>query len=650
MCARSRVAAALFGTLVLWLSVAALPARAATESALGGVVASAGQPLPGLDVSLYQAAASAGGSPVLLATAHTGQTGAFSLTYRPAARSAVLYLLAGRGGAVQLAAALASPAPRRVVVNERTTVAAGFSLAQFVSGARIAGPAPGPENGVSVSGDLVDLRTGALGAVLRSRPNGPETSTMREFNTLANMLVPCARSLASCGRLFGLARAPGSPPVRGTLAAVSAIARNPWHNVAPLLSLANAGPAPYRPALADSQAPDAWTLALRFVGDGASMNGPGNMAIDAHGNVWSTNNYTYSRNPRAPVCGSDQLLEFTPSGQYAAGSPFTGGGLDGAGFGITLDPRGNVWVGNFGFASVNCPVDMQPAHASVSEFSSSGAPISPPPTANSPGGFTQGGVSYPQGMASDPQGDIYTADCANNSVTRYANGNPDVNTQISLPIVKPFDIAMNLRGQLFVTGVGSSSVAMLNPDGSAALSQPITSGGLNRPLGIAADVQGNVWVANSGLIDVPCPDLNLSLRHRGGSITLIHADGTPARRAFTGGGLTIPWGIAVDGNDNVWVANFGGQRLSEFCGARPARCPKRLRTGEPISPSSGYGYNGLVRNTGVQVDPTGNVWVANNWKNYPLPNANPGGYEMVLFIGVAGPIRTPLIGPPKPLS
>ena len=29
--------------------------------------------------------------------------------------------------------------------------------------------------------------------------------------------------------------------------------------------------------------------------------------------------------------------------------------------------------------------------------------------------------------------------------------------------------------------------------------------------------------------------------------------------------------------------------------------------------------------------------------------ANSGGYYMVVYIGVAGPLKTPLIGPPQPL-
>jgi streptogramin lyase len=94
------------------------------------------------------------------------------------------------------------------------------------------------------------------------------------------------------------------------------------------------------------------------------------------------------------------------------------------------------------------------------------------------------------------------ANCGNNTVTRYAGGNPDANLAIPLEIEKPFDIAFNGRGQAFVTGNGSSAVEMLNPDGTRALPAPITAGGINKPLGIAADIEGNMWVANSGFADV----------------------------------------------------------------------------------------------------------------------------------------------------
>jgi hypothetical protein len=372
------------------------------------------------------------------------------------------------------------------------------------------------------------------------------------------------------------------------------------------------------------------------------MNGPGNSAIDADGNVWVDNNYTYSRNPTAPVCGSKLFFKLTPTGRYAAGSPYSGGGIDGSGYGVTFDPHGNVWVGNFGFSSAACTAP--PPHNSVSEFTPRGKALSPS------AGFTQGGVSWPQGVVSDRRGNIWIENCGNNTVTRYPSGDPRAATSLAgLGVVKPFDLAFNLRGQAFVTGNGPPyAVAMLNPDGTPTSNSPITGHGLNEPLGIAADTAGNTWVANSALVSVPCPQGTLKPSGPG-TVLMISSNGLPRTKPFTGGGLTHPWGIAVDGNDNVWVANFTGQRVSELCGIEPAHCPPGTRTGQPISPRAGYGFDGLVRNTSVEIDPSGNVWITNNWKLHPLPFKNPGGYEMVAYVGVAGPLRTPLIGPPRPL-
>jgi sugar lactone lactonase YvrE len=645
------------GTLLLFSvglatrGVSAARAVPVARATVSGRLLSGHRPLGHIAVDLYTTPGrAAGGAPRLLARGVTRAGGSFSLAYTsPQSRYAVGYILARTGRTVRSATTLGTPPfPRTVVLNERTTVATAYALAQFVVGDRIAGKAPGLQNGAAMVRDFAELRTGGLSRVLSRAPNGAETSTLPTFDSLANLATGCARSVAACRPLLRLARLPGEPAPRGVLTALSAIARNPGHNVVKLSRLARTGPVPYRPALRPTQAPDAWTLALRFVGDDETMSGPGNMAIDARGNVWSTNNYVYSRDPAANVCGAKSLLKFTPTGQYVSGSPYYGGGLNGAGFGITLDPFGRVWVGNFGFSAVKCKAP--PPHNSVSAFTPAGRPISPSATGTSTGGFTQGAISWPQGTVSDRHGNIWIANCGNNSVTRYAAGDPAAARSIPLPIAKPFDIAFNLQGQAFVTGDGDSAVEMLNPDGTYALSAPITGGGLDKPMGIAADIEGNMWVANSGFADVPCPSGGAPSRNHPASITLITSTGKlAARQPFTGGGLTAPWGVAVDGQDHVWVTNFGGQRLSEFCGVERAKCPRGMNTGEPISPSTGYGFDGLVRNTGVQVDPSGNVWVANNWKTNPLPRRNPGGYQMVVFVGLASPLRTPLIGPPNPL-
>ena len=629
---------ALAAGCALLATLAAAPAQAAPR--LQGQALSGKGPLRSTPVTLYGVKPGEDKRPLVLARSRTRSDGTFALPYRSS--KAILYLLAGKGGAVRLASVLGkSPAPSQVVINERTTVASGFALAQFIHANKIKGPSPGLQNAAGMVRNLVNVRTGALSGVLTQEPNGSSTSTMREFNSLANMLPRCVRNRRHCGRLFRLAKPPRGHAPRGTLEAVADIARNPWKKVAGLFALANASPSPYRPALAPTETPDAWTLALRFNGNGSTMSGPGNFAIDAHGNLWVNDNYVYSPDRLQSVCGSDLLFKFNPRGRYVQGSPYTGGGLSGAGFGITLDPRGRVWVGNFGFAAPQCPI--KPLSNSVSLFTPGGLPLSPA------GGFTQGGISFPQATLSDRKGSIWIANCGNGSVTRYPHGNPAAAQNLSgLGLVEPFGIAFNRQGKAFVTGIGSSTVAMLNKDGTPTPISPIRGGGLKRPMGIAPDSRGNLWVANSGVVDLPCPVASPDLSHGlDGSVTLLGPNGAPkAPDSFRGGGLTIPWGIAVDGNDNVWVANFDGQRLSELCGLRRRQCRPGGAAGSPISPPSGYGFDGLVRDTGVAIDPSGNVWLANNWKTVPLPQ-NPGGYEIVAFVGVGGPLKTPTIGPPR---
>ncbi len=623
-----RIAGSVAGVLVLVLStlvLATAPARAAGAT-LTGTVTLAGTPVATPGINLF-ATDPGGGTPTFLAAATSAADGSFSLTYTPPSQStSVLYLMvASSQSPVVLVSVLGPTAPPSVVVNERTTVAAAFGMARFAFGIAIRGPVPGLPNAVGMVHNLADPATGEIGSVLASPPNGAETETLRTFNTLANMVAACQPSDAVCSTFLSLAATPAGATPTNTFQALVNIARDPWHNAAELfVQVANKPPMTNQPARAT--APDAWTLALRFVGDGASMDGPGNFAVDHEGNLWVANNYQYSPDPFAPVCGSNQLLKFAPDGRYTSGSPYTGGGLSGAGFGVTVDPFGSVWVGNYGFAAPGCT--NEPPHNSVSQFTLDGTPVSPSQ------GWVVGGISWPQGTVSDQNGGIWLANCGNNSVTRIPDGDPSQAQQITnLGLTKPFDIAFTPDGTAFVTGIESSNVAMINSDGTPK-GAPI-SGAFDRPMGVTADSTGHVWVANSAVVDIPCPGV-IRPEGRGGSVTLLGPDGTVAG-TFTGGGLTIPWGNTVDGNGNLWVANFAGRRLTQICGVPAKGCRPGTTTGAAISPDSGYGFDGFVRNTGVVVDPSGNVWVTNNWKDIPV-QTNPGGYQVVAFVGLGEPV------------
>jgi len=654
-------AAALCAGVLAALLALSVPAQAdAAQATLKGQVKSGKLPLRRTQVTLYRHRAKAG-RPVALGSARTGRRGGFALRYRvPRNDKYVLYAIARRGRYVALATVLGTkPVGPRIAINERTTVAAGSSEAQFLAGRRLIGPYPGPQNATKMASNLAHPRTGALSRVISTPPNGRQTTARRTLNSLANMVARCVRSARACRAFLKLTTPRGERAPRTTLQALVNIARDPSHNRKALYRYARGGRPVYRPERV--QSPDTWTVILRFDGDGMSMDGPGNFAIDSEGSLWVVNNYEYSPNRRQAACAGDTLLRFTPDGRYYPGSPYTGGGLSGAGYGVTIDTRSRVWVGNFGF-SAPPPYCPDPPANSVSLFSPGGKVRSPAD------GYVVGGIDWPQGMASDRDGNVWVANCGYettpggniSSVTRIEDGNPAKATNISgIGIYKGFGIAINHRGRVFAGGNRSNSVAILNPNGTPAPGSPVTTGGIKAPMGLASDSRGYVWVANSQVVDPPCPPPVNPALSGGGTLTLLGLDGRPVRELpFKGGGLRMPWGITVDGDDNVWVGNFSGQRLSKFCGTRPKTCPAgRQQTGKAISPpKTGYGFEGLVRITGVAVDPSGNVWAANNWKRDPATPTedgvlllNPGGYEIVAYIGAAAPIKTPTIGTPTPL-
>ncbi|WP_420264960.1 NHL repeat-containing protein [Candidatus Magnetominusculus dajiuhuensis] len=595
-----------------------------------GVVINGQTPVASSSVTLYRAGAQRGMPAVVLGTAQSDTKGNFTISYTPPTdTNAVLYMIADGGinimeSPVRLATVLgtapvSASVSANVVINERTTVATAYAMAKFISGGNISGTSPGLQNAAAVVQNLVDITTGNAGTVLSSSPNGTATSAMSQFNTLANLLASCVGMPRVCPPLFALATPPGGSAPQDTLQAIVNIAHYPWQNVWPLYALSNVGP--YSPAL--SSAPDAWTLAIKYIGNGSEFDGPGNMAIDKDGNVWVTNNYEFNSDPLQPVCGGKLVMKLTPTGSDALGAPFSGGGIDGTGFGIGIDTNGDVWLSNFGFQGKGCTTP--PASNSVSKFSAAGVALSPN------NGFTSGGIGSPQGTASDQSGNIWIANYDNNSITQYPLGNPNAPLMFkNVGLDKPFGLAIDGKGNAWIASSGNDSVVAIDPNGSPLTGSPFTGGGIKTPLGIAVDSLGNVWTANS----------------LGGSVTLIRSDSRLPQQ-LVGGGLTTPWGIAVDGDDNIWVANFEGQRLTQLCGAKHWRCPTGYRTGDPISQGTGYTSDALVRNTGVAIDPSGNVWVANNWKSIPV-QTNPGGDGLVVFIGLAPPIKTPLIGPPQP--
>ena len=601
------------------------------------------------------AAGDAPGEATLVTTAVTDASGSVDLRLRGTVDDdAVLYATA-RGGTVrdlamadtvELAASLGDLRKGGVVIDELSTVAAGTSLAQFAVDGVVGGASPGLENAALMPRNLVDLSTGAASRFLLEAPNGPATETLPTVNSLASIIAGCVAGTNDCAAFLDAATDAWGIRPDTTGEAMTLLPANPSGDPGGVFAQVPADPR-FTPVRTD--APAAWIVALRFYGNGHQFKGPGNVAFDAAGKVWTNQNATWSKLAKK-VCPGLDLFRLDP---YSKGRPvdtFTGGGLNGSGFGISIDTRAHVWASNFGFTGSECD-GPPPTSNSVSEFTADGQAIS------GSLGYLDGPISWPQGIVSDVDGDVWTASCGTDAAVIYPDGDHTrafiAHDESGRPVVirRAFDVAQSTTGTVWVTANEGHEIFAFTTDGEQVPGSPFgDSTTFDHPLGVASDGLGNVWVANSDVVNIPCaPGEDLEAPSGpglAGSVSLVGPDGSIQQ--FEGAGLTIPWGIAVDGDDNVWVANFGQQRLSYLCGANPATCPSG-EVGAPLSPAgTGFAFDGLQRNTGVQVDGSGNVWLANNWDEIPTDGlADPFGDGLVVVLGVAAPISMPLIGWPQ---
>jgi streptogramin lyase len=257
-----------------------------------------------------------------------------------------------------------------------------------------------------------------------------------------------------------------------------------------------------------------------------------------------------------------------------------------------------------------------------------------------------------QGVAVDQQGNVWAASFGNASVSFFPAGHPEnAETWTAAQFPKcgfdgPFGLAIDGQGRAWVANLHADTIVRVDrnapdrcPDGT------IPVGGA--PMALALDSAGNVWTANDKTKNVT-----------------LHRPSTGQTQSFSNDLQMVgPWGINVDGDDNVWVADFFGRRLSNLCGVA-GKCPPGVALGFPISPPSGYGANGgLQHMTFVAVDQSGNVWAANNNNDQKLCDVPPsqdappssslekdtmacGGNGLVVVFGLAPPLGNPLIGLP----
>ncbi len=618
---------------------------------------SATNSLPGVTVHLYEAGSN---QPLALATATTDSGGHFSLRSPKATTSGIFFLSATLTTNMQLLAILGPSLPGNITVNELTTVAASYSMAQFYRSGAIVGDPFALNLGAYMNDNLVAVATGNSSPVLLSSPNADQTTSWRQTQSLANLLAACIANTNVAAQFLQLALDPLLPPPTTVPQAMANLARNPATNVSQIYALCSIK-TPFRPALFSQ--PDAWTVAVKVNDSGDTNNligGAGNILFDSQGRAWISDNVT-----QGTPYSSQMLFVLQPNGKPADGSqggprsPIFTGGLLGGGYGIALDAQGSIWVGNFGWGpDQSCqyyPTNSPGCHGSVSKFTASGDAIS------GALGY-QGGPERAQGMALDAAGNMWITSYGDDSVYVFLGGSLTNVAHFQMySNSHPFDVQTGPNQTAWIacgggiTGVTNSSLTLLQLVSNQVQMLWQTNIGAigSAAKGMALDSKGITWVTVQG-------DSKVCAVNTNGAVF----------GAFGGGGVDGPWGAVADGDDNIWVANFGPlfvtpykARLSKLAGSNPSNRPPGFNMGDPISPETGYtvpsagaevllangtplygpdgpvSYDPFQRSTAAAIDRAGNIWVLNNWKNdFTIDVAsNPGGDGVVIFVGLATP-------------
>ena len=282
---------------------------------------------------------------------------------------------------------------------------------------------------------------------------------------------------------------------------------------------------------------------------------------------------------------------------------------------VAVDRSGNVYIADFKLNTVR-RVDTSGTITTVAGTGEAGYSGDGGPAAEAK-------LSYPIGVAVDADGNLYIADPGNVRVRRVdstgiittvaGNGTQssggDGGPAVEASLASPRYVAVDKAGNLYIADTDTGQVRRVDSTGIITT----VATGLHYPRGVAVDGSGNIYIADTGNHRIRRVDSTGTITTVAGTGEVGYSgDGGPAVSAQLG----VPFGVAVDGSGNIYIAETGNHRIRRVDSTGTITTVAGIG-GVGINNDGGYSGDGgpavdalLNQPRGITVDAVGNLFIA----------------------------------------
>ncbi|MBP2002493.1 streptogramin lyase, partial [Paenibacillus shirakamiensis] len=325
------------------------------------------------------------------------------------------------------------------------------------------------------------------------------------------------------------------------------------------------------------------------------FNNPRGVALDSNGNVYVADSANY------------RIQKLTLSTNTWSEWKKVGGGTgNGLGEfispnGVAVDRSGNVYVADDGHT-------VQKLSAANNTWTQSS--VIGPVNGNIPGEF-----AFPRGVSVDSSGNVYVADTFNHRIQKLTLS---TNTWSEWKKVgggagsglgefsNPTGVSVDSSGNVYVADSSNHRIQKLTLSTNTWSEWKKVGGGagnglgeFNSPNGVAVDSSGNLYVTDT-------------FNHRIQKLTLSTNTWSEWKKVGGGAGSGLgefsnPYGLGVDSSGNVYVADSGNLRIQKL-----TLSTNTWSEWKKVGGGAGSGLGEFSNPTGVSVDSSGNVYVADS--------------------------------------